>query len=148
MGDTPPFWSQKPESGWRISDTEKPLNSGTYTCLSANPSPGTIRWLYDALIRPESFSVIGMAGEHLLGAVKLLQQHAARQKMRPGHLAKRQYRVGAVEDFGTEAVGAADRKGECCDTPAAPCGELVRKTAARPHGAALVEGDQPRPGRQ
>jgi hypothetical protein len=89
-----------------------------------------------------------MAGEDLLGAVKLLQQHAARQEMRPGHPAKRQCRVGAVEDFGTEAVGAADRKGECCDTPAAPCGELLRKTAARPHGAALVEGDQPRPGRQ
>jgi hypothetical protein len=25
---------------------------------------------------------------------------------------------------------------------------LVGKTAARPHGAALVEGDQPRPSRQ
>ena len=89
-----------------------------------------------------------MAGENLLGAVKLLQQQAARQKMRPGHRAKRQCRVGAVEDFATEAIGAADRKGEFCYTPAAPCGEPVGKTAARPHGAALVEGDQPRPGRQ
>src|SRR5271167_1244747 len=68
--------------------------------------------------------------------------------MRPGHWPKRQCRVGAVEDFGAETIGTADRKGEFCYTLVAPCGELVGKTAARPHDAALVEGYQPRPGRQ
>jgi hypothetical protein len=89
-----------------------------------------------------------MAGEDLLGPVELLQQHAARQKMRPGHPAKRQSRIGAVEDFGAEAVGAANRKSKFCYTRKAPGSELVGKIAARPHCAALVEGDQPRPGRQ
>jgi len=89
-----------------------------------------------------------MTGENLLGAVKLLQQHAARQKMRPGHRAKRQRRVGVVEDFGAEAIRTADRKGKFCHALVAPCREPFGKTAARPHGAALIEGDQPRPGRQ
>ena len=79
-----------------------------------------------------------MAGENLLGAVKLLQQQAARQKMRPGHRAKRQCRVGAVEDFAAEAISAADRKGEFCYTPAAPCGRAAVLPTGSPHGVARV----------
>jgi hypothetical protein len=92
--------------------------------------------------------VIGVAGEDLLGAIELLEQQATHQKMWPGHWAKRQYRIGTVKDFGAETFGAADRKGEFCHTLIAPRREPIGKTAARPHGAALIEGDQPRSGRQ
>ena len=36
-----------------------------------------------------SLAMIGMAGENLLGAVELLQEHAAHQEVRPGQRAQR-----------------------------------------------------------
>jgi len=68
--------------------------------------------------------------------------------MRPGHRAKRQYRVGAVEDFGTETVGAADRKGKLCHALVAPRREPLSELATRPRDAPLIEGNKPRPSRQ
>jgi len=95
-----------------------------------------------------SFPVIRVAGEDLLGAVKLLEQQAAHQQMRPGHRAERQCRLGTVEDFGAETIGTADRKGELRYALVAPRREPVGEAVARPHRAALVERDQPRPRRQ
>ena len=75
--------------------------------------------------------MIRVAGEDLLGAVKLLQQHAARQKMRPGHRAKRQCRVGALEDFDAESICTADRKGKFGHTLVAPCREPLDRKSTR-----------------
>ena len=95
-----------------------------------------------------SFPVVRMSGEDLLGTVELLEQQAAHQQMRPRHRAERHYRLGAVENFGAETIGAADREGELRYALVAPRREPVGEPAARPHGTALIEGDQPRPGRQ
>ena len=95
-----------------------------------------------------SFPVVRMSGEDLLGTVELLEQQAAHQQMRPRHRAERHYRLGAVENFGAETIGAADREGELRYPLVAPRREPVGKPPARPHRAVLVERDQPRPRRQ
>jgi hypothetical protein len=89
-----------------------------------------------------------MAGEDLLGAVELLEQQASNQEMRPGHRAKRQYRIGAIEDFGTEPVGATDRESDLGCTLITPRREPVGETTARARRAVLIEGDKPCPDRQ
>lgn len=41
-----------------------------------------------AVPRLRRIPMIGMPGKDLLGAVELLEEHAARQQMRPGHRAQ------------------------------------------------------------
>jgi hypothetical protein len=89
-----------------------------------------------------------MAGEDLLGAVELFEQHAPDQQVRPSHRAQRQDRLGAVEDRRGETIGAADREGKFGYTLVAPTCEPVGETTARPRRATFVEGDKVRSGRQ
>src|SRR5262249_18519788 len=91
--------------------------------------------------------MIRVAGEDLLRAVQLFEQHAAHHQMRPGHRAERDGRVGAGKDRLAESVGAADREGERGCAPVAPAGEPVGEVAAGPGAAALVERNQPGAGR-
>jgi len=83
-------------------------------------------------------AVIGVAGEDLLGAIELLQQKAAGQEVRPGHRAKRQNGVGALDRCLAEPVGAADREGEYAGAGVPPSRKPVSKLPARPGCAALV----------
>src|SRR5271155_3939107 len=62
--------------------------------------------------------------------------------MRPGHRSEGQDEVGAVANGFGETIGAADREGEFRRTPIAPGGDPLGQCAARPLGAALVEGDE------
>jgi hypothetical protein len=87
--------------------------------------------------------VIRVAGENLLGAVKLLQQHAAHQQMRPSHRAERQHRIGAGDKLPIEAVGATDRESEHGATLIAPLAETLGEITARPGKAALVKRGEP-----
>jgi hypothetical protein len=89
-----------------------------------------------------------MAGKDLLRAIKLLEQHAANQKMRPGHRTKREDRCGAIEDGGSQPLGAADRKSEFRGAAIAPLPEPIRQCAARPSRSTLVESDKRRFGWQ
>src|SRR5215831_334575 len=57
-------------------------------------------------------AVIRMASQYLLGAIELFEQHPSDQQMRPGHRAKRQDYVGAVEHPRVETLGATDREGK------------------------------------
>ena len=66
-----------------------------------------------------------MAGEDLLRAVQLFEQHAAHQQVRPGHRSEREHRVGALDDGGPEPVGAADREGDGAGAGVAPGREAV-----------------------
>jgi hypothetical protein len=54
-------WSQKPESEWRMSDSEKALNSAAYRCLGAHPSPGTKGWCGSGIVRHLSLFIAGSA---------------------------------------------------------------------------------------
>lgn len=92
--------------------------------------------------------MVRVAGEDLLGPVKLLEQHAARQQMRPGHRPERHDRIGARDDRGAEPLRAADREGERTGAAVAPARETVGESAAGPGGAALVERNEPGAGRQ
>ncbi len=94
------------------------------------------------------FPMIGVAGEDLLGAVKLFEQHPAHQQMRPGHRAQRQHGVGVLGDGAAEPLGAADREGECRDPLVAPRREPLGEVAARPACPPLVERDEPGTRRQ
>jgi hypothetical protein len=87
--------------------------------------------------------MIRVAGEDLLRAVELFQQHAAHQQMRPSHRAQRQHRVGALDNRAAEPLGAADREGECCGTLVTPRREPFGELAARPARPALIERDKP-----
>ena len=118
----------------------------------AKTSAVKVRWfvaLYKRDRRCRSLPVIGMAGEDLLRPVELLEQHAAHQKMRPGH------RVRAT-------AGPPPGRGPRRSKPSAPpiseseFGERRRrasraKRSANPwldqHLAARVEGDEARIGR-
>ena len=91
--------------------------------------------------------MIGVAGEDLLGAVKLFQQQAAHHEMRPSHRAERKNRVGTLDNRWTEPVGAADGEGECRRAAVAPGGEPVGELAARPELPAFVERDEYRASR-
>jgi hypothetical protein len=71
-----------------------------------------------------------MPSKDLLGAIELLQQHAANQEMRPRHPPERQCRGGAVEDRGAQTIGSADREGEFAHTLVTPRGEPISEIAA------------------
>jgi hypothetical protein len=89
-----------------------------------------------------------VAGEDLLRAVELFEQHAAHQQMRPGHRTQRQHRVGALDDRTAEPLGAADREGERRGTLVAPRRKPFGEVATRPVRPALVERDEPGAGWQ
>src|SRR5579863_4839386 len=61
-----------------------------------------------------SFAMIGMAGENLLAAIDLLEQHAAHKKMRPCHGPERYCEFGLVEHGIAEPVGAAYHESKAC----------------------------------
>lgn len=86
--------------------------------------------------------MVGVIGENLLGAVELFEQQAANQQMRPSHRPERQHGIGALDDHGTEAVGAADRKGDRRNAAVAPHGKAIGELAAGPGGAPLIERDE------
>ena len=83
-----------------------------------------------------------MAGEDLLRPVELLEEHAAAEEMRPGHRAQGQHLIGPVDDRAPEPLGAADGEGEIGDAAVAPFGQPLGQFAARPLGAASVEGHE------
>ena len=87
--------------------------------------------------------MIGMAGVDLLRPVELLQQHAAHEEVRPGHRAQRDDRIGAVDNPGSEPLGAADRKGKGGGTTVAPRREPIGEIAAGPGRSLLVQRDEP-----
>src|SRR5690242_11136426 len=91
---------------------------------------------------PGSVPVIGMAGEDLLRPVQLLEQHAAHQQMRPGHLAERKHRVGTGDDGAAETVGPADRECHGAAAGVAPVSQAVGEFDAAPARTALVDRDQ------
>jgi hypothetical protein len=49
-----------------------------------------------------------MAGEYLLGAIELFEQHPSNQQMGPGHRSEREDQVGALENQRVEAISTAD----------------------------------------
>ena len=86
--------------------------------------------------------MVGVTGEDLLRAIQLLEQHAADKQVRPRHRSERHDRMGAVKDSGVEPIGAADGEGEFGRALVTPKADTVGKSAARPTGAALVEGNK------
>src|SRR5215469_8328437 len=58
-----------------------------------------------------SVPVIGLASHEAGGAVELLGEHGAGQRMGPGLRSERQRLVGAGQDRRVEPVGAADDEG-------------------------------------
>ena len=89
-----------------------------------------------------SLPVIGVAGEDLLRAVELFQQHAANQKMRPSHRPQRHGRLGMFEDRGAKTLRPADRESEFTGAAVAPVRHLTCKIAARPQSAVLIEREE------
>src|SRR5205807_7360293 len=85
-----------------------PRMTAEWRCIRETAA-GTVVFRQAGLV---SLAVIGMAGEDLLGAVELFQEHATHQEVRPGQRPQRQDRVGALDHRGTEALSAADRKGD------------------------------------
>jgi len=94
-----------------------------------------------------SVAVIRVAGEDLLRAVELFQQHRADEEMRPSHGAQGENCIGLVENRLAEPFGAADREGDRSGAPIAPGGEAVGDVTARPGLPALVERDENGAGR-
>ena len=92
--------------------------------------------------------MVRVTGEDLLGAIELLEQHAANQQMGPRHRSEGQGRVGAVENRGTVTIGPANREGELRQTLVAPSSYPIGKSTARPRDAPLIEGDKRDAGRQ
>jgi hypothetical protein len=80
-----------------------------------------------------------VAGEDLLSAIELLEQHAADKQMRPSHRAERQDRFGAAQYRCIQTIRSADSESEFGHTPIAPSGNAIGQSAARPRRAALVE---------
>lgn len=83
-----------------------------------------------------------MAGENLLSAIELLEQHAAGEQMRPCHRAERQDRIGAAENGCIQPIRPANGKSEFRCAAIAPAGNAIGQSAARPRRTALVKGDQ------
>ncbi len=83
-----------------------------------------------------------MACQNLLRPIQLFGQQPARQQMRPGHLAQRQYQVGAINHCRIKAIGATDRErkisGSFVPDLTDPFGEFATRQAA----ASLGEGDK------
>ncbi len=93
-------------------------------------------------------AMVGMAGEDLLGTVELLEQHPAREQMRPGDAAEGDREISTGAGYLVEPVGAAQEKGEIGDARVAPGADAPGEPLARDQLAALVEGDHPRSRRQ
>jgi hypothetical protein len=91
-----------------------------------------------------SGAVIRVAGEDLLRAVQLLQQHRADEQVRPGHCTERQDRIGLVENGLTEPVGAANRESHGPGAVIAPGGKPAGQVAARPFLTAFIERNKAR----
>jgi hypothetical protein len=89
-----------------------------------------------------------VTGKYLLGAIELLEEHAADEQMRPCHRSERYSRISASEDSGGQPIGAADGEGQLGPSLITPGGDTVGQSPARPSGAVLVEGDKRNAGRQ
>ena len=89
-----------------------------------------------------SVTVIRVAGEDLLGAVELFQQHCADEKVGPGHRTQGENCIGLVENRFAQPFGAADREGDGSGTAITPGGEPVGELTARPFCTAAVERDE------
>ena len=59
-----------------------------------------------------SVTVIRVAGQDLLGAVELFQQHRADEKVRPSHRAEGEDHIGFLENRLAQPFGAADCEGD------------------------------------
>jgi hypothetical protein len=86
--------------------------------------------------------MVRVAGKDLLRAIKLFQQHAANQEMRPSHSAEREDHRRTIEDGCCQPIGTADRKTKFRGAAIAPLTEVIRQFAARPSRSPLVEGDE------
>ena len=91
---------------------------------------------------PILIPVVGVTGEDLLGAIKLLEQHPADEQMRPCHRPERHNRVSAIKDHGVEPFGATNGEGKLGGAPITPTCNTIGQSAARPRAAALVERDK------
>src|SRR5712692_8005236 len=67
-----------------------------------------------------SFPVIGVAGEYLLGPIKLLQQEDSSEQMRPSHGTQRECEVSAPHHWLRQAVCAPDHECERLGALGAP----------------------------
>src|SRR5690242_18675505 len=74
--------------------------AGAPSPLPATRRPGAAGCTSAAAAVAASVAMIGMPGVDLLGAVELFEEHAAHEKMRPGHRAERHYRIGALDNGG------------------------------------------------
>lgn len=97
---------------------------------------------------PTLTPVVGVPGEDLLGAIELLEQHAAGEQMRPCHRSERHDCMGATKDRGVEPIHAADGEGKLRAALITPGGNTIGQSAAGPSATALVEGNKRSAGRQ
>jgi len=89
-------------------------------------------------------TVIRVAGEDLLRAIKLLNEHAPDEKMRPGHGAERELQGRLLAHRRGQAVGAADEEGDIADAIAPPALKPLGERVAGQDGAVFVERDDHR----
>src|SRR5580658_5566902 len=83
--------------------------------------------------------MIGMAGENLLRAVELLEQHGPGEEMGPGHDAERQQEMRLLANRVGEPLGAADEKSEIADAAVSPALYALGEAFARQRLAARIE---------
>ena len=74
--------------------------------------------------------MVGMAREDRGGAIQLLGEEHAHEAVRPGHTPERQDQLGALEQSGIEAVGAADQKRKLAAAVLLPGADLGRERTA------------------
>ena len=83
--------------------------------------------------------VIGMAGENLLRAVKLLSQHAAHNEMWPGGAPEGEDQIRAPPYIFRQSVGAADHEGYVADPGIPPVANPRRQVFAAKVAASLIQ---------
>ena len=81
-------------------------------------------------LREDSGPVVGMAGDDLLGAVDLFQQHGAHHHVWPGHGAEGDDAPRPLDDTVVQPLGAADHEGELGHAFVSPHAQKLREILA------------------